>query len=46
LSTEVLEYEKLGHDYHEDLMFLDFFSGTFYAMRTKYKKKYKLLSSD
>ena len=27
-------------------MHLDFFSGTFYAMRTKYKKKHKLLSTD
>ena len=27
-------------------MHADFFTGTFYAMRTKFKKKYKLLTSD
>ena len=29
-----------------ETMHADFFSGTFYAMRNKFKKKYKLLTSD
>jgi len=29
-----------------ETMRVDFYSGTFYAMRTKFKKKYKLLTSD
>lgn len=40
------DYEKHGYDFHKDFMHVDFFSGTFYALQTKYKKKYKLLTSD
>lgn len=32
--------------YHQEYMHPDFFSGTFYSMRTKYKKKYCLLKDD
>ena len=32
--------------YMQEKMHVDFFSGTFYAMRTSMKKKYKLLTSD
>ena len=42
-SESDLEKEE---EYVLEKMYPDIFSGTFYAMRKKYKKKYKLLTED
>jgi hypothetical protein len=51
-ETEITEIVATEQEFEEkdykskEIMFLDFFSATFNALRTKNKKKYKLLTED